>query len=124
MKLDRIKKIPSSIISLLKPDWRRVAFLIILFMILPQNISDSYILFGGVYFIKSLFDFYQPVIDLTFAAMLLIASYLAISLVIWIYEKKFNTLIVNEGEEEVQPPEETKQEAKSQDNQASEVEKA
>jgi len=115
MKLDKIKKIPSAIGNLLKPDWKRLAFLVILFMILPQNISGSLILFGGVYFVKSLFDFYQPVIDLTFTLMLLVSSYILVSLVVWLYEKKINTFIVTEGEEDVQPQEETKQEAKPEE---------
>jgi hypothetical protein len=113
MKLDKIKKIPSAVKQLLKPDWKRVALLVILFMVLPQNISGSYVLFGGVYFVKSLFDFYQPMIDLSFTLMLIISSYIVISLAVWLYEKKINTFIVTEGEEDVQPPEqETKQEAK------------
>jgi hypothetical protein len=115
MKLDKIKKIPSAIRQLLKPDWKRIAFLIILFMILPQNISGSLVLFGGVYFVKSLFDFYQPVIDLTFTLMLLVSTYIVVSLLVWLYEKKINTFIVTEGEEDVQPQEETKQEAKPEE---------
>jgi hypothetical protein len=125
MKLDKLKKIPSVFKQLLKPEWKRIAFLIILFMILPQKISDSYVLFGGVYFVKSLFDFYQPVIDLSFTVILLIISYITISVALWIYEKKVNTLIVNEGEEEVQPPEqEPKQDAKPEEKQSTENEKA
>ena len=111
MKLDAIKKIPTFFKQLLKPDWKRIAFLIILFMVLPESISGNYILFGGVYFVKSLFDFYQPVIDLYFTIIILIASYAAVSVAIWIYERKVNTLIINEGEEDVQPEEEPKQEA-------------
>jgi len=100
------------ILSPIKPDWRRIILFIILFLVLPQKISDGFIFFGGVYIIKSLFESLPPTLDLSITAIMLIASYLLASLVIWFYDKKINKFIMSEGEIEVQPPEEKKEEQK------------
>jgi len=99
------------ILSPIKPDWRRIILFIILFLVLPQKISDGFIFFGGVYIIKSLFESLPPTLDLSITVVMLIVSYLLASLVIWLYDKKINKFIMSEGEIEVQP-EEKKEEQK------------
>ncbi len=98
----------------IKPDWRRIVLLIVLFLVLPQKMPDELVLFGGVYIIKSLFEAHPPSLDLTAAVISLTASYLLACLLVWFYDSKFNKFIISEGEEEVQPPEEKKEEKSDQ----------
>ena len=109
MKLNVFAKV-KPILKPIKPDWRRVVIFILLFLILPQNSSGEFVFFGGVYIIKSLFEAHPPSLDLTITAISLIASYLLACLLVWFYDAKFNKFIVSEGEEEVQLPEEKKEE--------------
>jgi hypothetical protein len=113
MKLNIVAKV-KPIFKPIKPDWRRIALFIVLFLVLPQKASDELVFFGGVFIIKSLFEAHPPSLDLTIAVISLIASYLLACLLIWIYDKKINKFIMSEGEEEVQPPEEKKEEKTEQ----------
>jgi hypothetical protein len=108
MKFDKLKSVPHEIKQLLKPEWKRIALLVILFLILPQKISNDFTLFGGVYLIRYLFETYQPSLDIYTFAVILISSYLVVSFLVWLYDKKINKFIVTEGEETVNPPEEEK----------------
>ena len=101
-------------LKIFKPDWRRIVLFIILFLVLPQKTPDELVLFGGVYLIKSLFEPQPPNIDLIVAIIVLISSYLIACLLIWFYDAKFNKFILSEGEVEVQPPEEKKEEKTEQ----------
>jgi hypothetical protein len=112
MKLDKLKGIPNAIKQMLKPEWKRLVLLVILFLILPQRISNDYTLFGGVYLVKYLFETYQPALDLYIFAIVLVSSYILVSFVIWIYDKKINKFIVTEGEEVVEVPEKSEQSPK------------
>ena len=89
----------------LKPGWRKIVLFIILFLILPQRASNDFILFGGVFIIKSLFESYPPNLDLTVTAIVLIISYLIACILVWIYDTKINKFIITESEVEVQPKE-------------------
>ena len=117
MKSEKLKKFKNKSFNFIKfvfkPDWKRIAIFIILFMILPQRVSDEFTIFGGVYLIKYLVETYEPIFDLTTTILILIGSYLAITIVIWVYEKKVNKFIVNEGEEEAVASEEKKEEEKA-----------
>lgn len=93
-------------LNFFKPNWKKIVLFIILFLILPQRISNDFILFGGVFMIKSLFESNPPNLDLIITVIILIASYLLSCFLVWIYETKINKFIVSEGEEEVSPPEE------------------
>jgi hypothetical protein len=81
---------------------------VILFLILPQKFSDNFIYFGGVYLIRNLVETFQPGLDIYMFAIVLLSSYLFVSIVVWIYDNKINKFIVTEGEETVEPPEEAK----------------
>jgi hypothetical protein len=87
------------------PDWRRIILFIILFLVLPQKVSNDFIFFGGVFIIRSLFESLPPNLDLNITAIILIASYFISCLVIWLYDSKINTFILSEGEVDVNPPE-------------------
>jgi CDP-diglyceride synthetase len=109
MKLNIVGKV-KPLLKPIKPDWRRIAIFIVLFLVLPQKASDEFVFFGGVFIIKSLFEAHPPSLDITVAVISLIASYLLACLLVWFYDTKFNKFIVSEGEVEVQPPEEKKEE--------------
>ena len=96
-------------LKFLKPDWRKIVLFIILFLILPQKVSNDIVLFGGVFIIKSLFESYQPNLDLVVIVIILIVSYLLSCILIWVYDTKINKFIAFEGEVEVPPPEEKKE---------------
>jgi hypothetical protein len=115
MKLDKLKKIPSTIMQIVTPGWKKIALLLILFLVLPQKISNNFELFGGVYLIKNLVETYQPSLDLYMFAIILISSYLLVSISVWIYDNKINKFIVTEGEETVNPPEEVAKEEVKQE---------
>ena len=113
MKLNVFAKV-KPLLKPIKPDWRRIVLFIVLFLVLPQKTPDELVLFGGVYIIKSLFEAHPPILDLTITAISLIASYLLACLLVWFYDAKFNKFILSEGEIEVQPPEEKKEEKTEQ----------
>lgn len=106
----------------LKPDWRRIVLFIILFLILPQKVSNEIILFGGVYIIKFLFGSEPPKLDLIVAAIVLIASYLIACVLVWIYDSRINKFVISEGEVEVQPEEEDRKEEGQEEAPAQETE--
>jgi hypothetical protein len=114
MKLNIAAKV-KTLLKPIKPDWRRIVIFILLFLVLPQNASGEFVFFGGVFIIKSLFEAHPPSLDLTIAAISLIASYLLACLLVWFYDAKFNKFILSEGEVEVSPPEEKKEEKKSEE---------
>ena len=99
-------------LKFLKPDLRKIILFIILFLVLPQKVSEDFIIFGGVFIIKSLFESYAPKIDLILTVIVLIVYYLLACLLIWIYDSKRNKFIVSEGEVDVEPPEEKKEKLK------------
>jgi len=92
-------------LKFIKPDWRKIVLFIILFLVLPQKVSNDFILFGGVFIIKALFESYPPNLDLIVSLVVLIISYLLACLLVWIYDSKINKFIVSEGEVEVHPEE-------------------
>jgi len=98
----------------IKPDWRRIVLFIILFLILPQKVSNEIILFGGVYIIKFLFESEPPKLDLIVTVIVLIVSYLVACILVWIYDSRINKFIISEGEVEVQPEESEKEEGKEE----------
>ncbi len=92
-------------LKFLAPDWKKIIIFIILFLVLPQKVSNDFILFGGVFIIKSLFESYAPNLDLIVTVIILIVSYLLACLLVWVYDTKINKFIAFESEIEVPPPE-------------------
>jgi len=109
-------------LKILKPDWKRIVLFVILFLILPQRVSNSFIFFGGVSIIKFLFESYPPDLDLSVTVIVLIISYLLSCLLVWIYDNKINKFIVSEGEVDVSPPEERESKEKGEEEQKEEGE--
>ncbi len=105
MKLEKLKVLTAGIKKVVKPNWKKIVLFLFLFLVLPQEISNDLVFFGGVYIIKSLFELYQPFLNFLITAAVLVVSYLVACVAVWIYETKINKFIISEGEEEVQPPE-------------------
>ena len=89
----------------LKPDWRKIVLILILFSILPERVENEITFFGVAYIIKSFSEVSAPQIDLLFLTIMLIISYLLSCLVTWVYDRYINKFIVGEGEEEIIPEE-------------------
>jgi hypothetical protein len=114
MKFEKLKGLAANIKKVIKPNWKKVVLFIFLFLVLPQEISNDFVFFGGVYIIKSLFELYQPFLNFLITVVVLVVSYLVACIAIWIYDTKINKFIVTEGEEEVQPPEKEEQKETSE----------
>ncbi|NIM47094.1 MAG: hypothetical protein GTN40_02965 [Candidatus Aenigmarchaeota archaeon] len=102
-------------LKFLKPEWRKIVLFIILFLILPQKVSNDIILFGGVSIIKFLFESQPPDLDLIVTVIVLIVSYLLSCILVWIYDNKINKFIISEGEVDVSPPEERESKEKGKE---------